>query len=136
MKKNLLALIISLQPLLSDAQIHLGLTIKEIKALHPKNVFKEFNGKESKEISSFMTYGTFYYIFDDLNNSKSTACTQTISNINLLNAQVKDYNKRYIIVSDNEWKAYTENGKKIEITLEYQEKYKIYVFQYFDASNR
>lgn len=55
---------------------------------------------------------------------------QIIDEIPYLNGQVEAYNKKYVIVSDTEWKAYLEGGGILKIKLEYNDEYEIYVFYY------
>jgi hypothetical protein len=43
---------------------------------------------------------------------------------------VEIYNKKYVIISENSWKAYLEGGGMLKINLEYNEKQKIYIFYY------
>lgn len=128
--KRLLFLIVVLIPILSNAQAHLGSTEKEIKELHPDKTFKiEYTDDGVKYISTFMYYGTFVYYFDN-ETGLTNSCMQIIEEMTALNGQVEAYNKKYVIVSKSQWRAYLEGGAIMEITLEYNEEHKLYVFNY------
>jgi hypothetical protein len=47
-----------------------------------------------------------------------------------LNAQVENYNKKYVIVSETSWKAYLDGGSIMRINLVYDEENKTYFFTY------
>jgi len=76
-----------------------------------------------------MIYGTFFYYLDK-ETGLSNFCIQVIDKMPYLNGQVETYNKKYVIVSDTEWKAYLEGGGLLKITLEYNDEYEVYVFSY------
>ena len=128
--KNLIFALILMFPLIGNAQAHLGSTEKEIRNLYPDKIFEVgYTDDGQKYISAFMIYGTFVYYFDK-ESGHSNLCIQVIDNMIYLNGQVEIYNKKYVIVSDTEWKAYLEGGGLLKIKLEYNAENKIYVFYY------
>jgi hypothetical protein len=128
--KKILFLIIILVPILSNAQAHLGSTEKEIRDLHSDKTFEiGYNNDGEKYISSFMYFGTFIYYFDK-DTKLSNYCIQIVDKINYLNGQVEAYNKKYVIISDSEWKAYLEGGNILKIKLTYNEEHNFYIFNY------
>ena len=129
MKKLLYFLIVFL-PIMNFAQAHLGTSEKEIRNLHSDKKFEiGYNNSGEKYISTFMYYGTFIYYFDK-ETGLSNYCVQIVNEMTYLNGQVEAYNKKYVIVSDTEWKAYLEGGSILKIKLSYNEEYKFYVFNY------
>ena len=76
-----------------------------------------------------MYFGTFVYYFDK-DTKLSNICIQIVDEMPYLNGQVESYNKKYVIVSDSEWKAYLEGGNILKINLSYNEEHKFYVFKY------
>lgn len=128
--KKLIFLLIVMLPLIGKAQAHLGSTEKDIRDLHSDKTFEVgYTDDGEKYISAFMYYGTFFYYFDK-ETGLSNFCMQVINEIPYLNGQVEAYNKKYVIVSDTEWKAYLEGGEIMKIKLDYNEEYKVYVFYY------
>ena len=128
--KKLIILLLVFLPLLSYSQEHLGHTEKEIREMHSDKTFDiGYTDDGEKYIGAFMNYGTFYYYFNK-ETELSYFCMQAVDKIHYLNAQVEAYNKKYIIVSDTEWKAYLEGGVLLKVELEYHEKIKLYVFNY------
>lgn len=117
-------------PILGKAQAHLGSTLTDIKALYPDKFFTiDYSTTGQKFASADMSYGTFYYYFDK-KTGLSNFCMQVPDNMPALNALVENYNKRYVIISETSWKAYLEGGGILNIKLVYDEKYKLYSFQY------
>ena len=130
--KNILLLFMLLTPLLGSAQAHLGSSEDEIREMHIENDFETgYTESGVKYISSFMIYGTFYYYFDAY-TELSDFCMQIVDEMPNLNRQVEEYNKKYVIVSDTEWKAYLAGGSVLNITLSYNEENEVYVFYYAD----
>lgn len=128
--KKLIFLLIVMLPLIGKAQAHLGYTEKDIRDLHSDKTFEVgYTDDGEKYISAFMYYGTFFYYFDK-ETGLSNFCMQVINEIPYLNGQVEAYNKKYVIVSDAEWKAYLEGGRILKIKLDYNEEVKVYVFYY------
>lgn len=128
--KRLMFLFIVFLPILSNAQAHLGSTEKEIRNLHSDKTFEVgYTDDGEKYISAFMYYGTFSYFFDK-ETGLSNFCMQVVTEMPYLNGQVEAYNKKYVIVSDSEWKAYLEGGAILKIKLTYDEEYEVYVFVY------
>lgn len=114
------------------AQAHLGATEKEIREFHDDKTFETgYSDNGEKYISTFMNYGTFFYYFDK-ETGYSNFCMQVIDELPYLNGQVEAYNKKYVIISDTEWKAYLEKGGILNIRLDYNEEHKVYVFYYSD----
>lgn len=128
--KNLIFILMLMLPLIGKAQAHLGSTEKEIRDLYPDKTFEVgFEDDGEKYINAFMKYGTFFYYFDK-ETGLSNFCMQVIKEVVYLNGQVEAYNKKYVIVSDSEWKAYLEGGGIMKIQYKYNEEYKVYVFYY------
>lgn len=128
--KKLIFLLIVMLPLIGKAQAHLGSTEKDIRDLYSDKTFEVgYTDDGEKYISAFMYYGTFIYYFDK-ETGLSNFCMQVINEIPYLNGQVEAYNKKYVIVSDTEWKAYLEGGGILKIKLDYNEEYKVYFFYY------
>jgi hypothetical protein len=128
--KRLMFLFIVFLPILSNAQAHLGSTEKEIRDLHSDKTFEVgYSDNGEKYICAFMIYGTFFYFFDK-ETRLSNFCIQAIDKMPYLNGQVEAYNKKYVIVSDTEWKAYLEGGGTMNIELKYNEEYEKYIFYY------
>jgi len=128
--KKLLFLLIVFLPILSNAQAHLGSTEKEIRDLHSDKTFEvAYSDNGEKYIYTFMNYGTFFYYFDK-ETGLSNFCMQAVDKMPYLNGQVEAYNKKYVIVSDTEWKAYLEGGGILKIKLSYDEELKVYIFYY------
>jgi len=128
--KRLMFLLIVFLPILSNAQAHLGSTEKEIRELHSDKTFEVgYSDDGEKYISAFMNYGTFWYYFDK-ETGLSNFCMQAVDKMSYLNGQVEAYNKKYVIVSDTEWKAYLEGGGVLKIKLSYNEEHKVYIFYY------
>jgi|SRR5690554_2344554 len=128
--KKLFFLLILMLPLVGKAQAHLGSTEEEIRELYSEKTFEVgYTAEGEKYISTFMFYGTFLYYFDK-ETGFSNFCMQVINEIPYLNGQVEAYNKKYVIVSDTEWKAYLEDGSILKIKLDYNEEYEVYVFYY------
>lgn len=129
--KKIFFLIIVIFPILSNAQAHIGSTEKEIKDLYLDKTFETgFTDGGEKYISTFMYYGTFVYYFDK-ETKLSNSCLQIIDEMINLNAQVEAYNKKYVIISDSEWKAYLDGGSILKIKLSYDKENKFYVFDYY-----
>lgn len=128
--KKLILLLIMILPIFNNAQAHLGISEKEIRDLHSDKTFKiGYTDDGQKYISSFMIFGTFVYYFDT-ETKLSNFCIQIVNEMPYLNGQVEAYNKKYVIVSDSEWKAYLEGGNILQINLSFDEEYKFYVFKY------
>lgn len=128
MKKIILGLIL-LFPLLGKAQAHLGVTLADIKELYPDKTFKiGYTDDGTKYALASMALGTFAYYFD--NEETTYKCIQYPNNMTALNTQVEIYNKKYVIISETSWKAYLERGGLMNINLEYDEEFNLYIFHY------
>lgn len=129
MKKLIFAFIVML-PFVGKAQAHLGVTLAELKAIHTDKVFTvKYTDDGQKYAYTDMYYGTFYYYFDK-ETGLSNFCMQIPDNMTALNAQVESYNKKYVILSETSWKAYLEGGGLMNINLQYNKEYDLYVFYY------
>lgn len=129
MKKFIIFFII-LSPFLSLSQAHLGSSLAQIKALHPKNTFEiDYTTNGIKYALTEMVLGTFIYYFDG-ETGLSNFCIQIPSNMTNLNTQVEIYNKKYVINSKTSWTAYLEGGGLMYIKLKYDGENKIYTFVY------
>lgn len=130
--KKLLLLLTVLLPMFCIAQAHLGSTENEIRNKYPNKTFEVgYSDDGEKYIKTFMVYGNFIYYFNK-ENGLSNFCMQIIDEMPYLNGQVEAYNKKYVIISDTEWKAYLEDGGILNIKLSYNEEYKVHVFSYTD----
>jgi hypothetical protein len=131
--KNFLIILIAITtlfPFIAKSQANLGTTLSEIKADNPGKTFTTDVTKEgTKYAYADMQLGVFYYYFDNTTNL-SYLCLQVPYNLKSLNTQVELYNKNYVTISENSWKAYLEGGGTLKINLEYHEKQKIYIFYY------
>lgn len=131
--KNFLIILISITtlfPFIAKSQANLGATLSEIKAYHPDKTFTTDITKDgTKYAYTEMPLGLFYYYFDNTTDL-SYLCVQLPFDMKSLNTQVEIYNKKYVIISENSWKAYLEGGGMLKINLEYNEKQKIYIFYY------
>jgi hypothetical protein len=128
--KKLIFILILVLPFLGKAQAHLGVTLASIKELYPDKKFKvwSYNGDSSRCASTDMSYGNFTYYFG--NDGLSFMCTLVPKSLTALNAQVENYNKKYVILSETSWKAYLEQGEIMKINLEYMKEQKENVFFY------
>lgn len=128
MKKLILALL--LFPVLGSAQAKIGKTLEEIKELYPNKTFEiDYANDGTKYASAEMDYGTFTYYFEK-NNGVAFRCIQIPTDLIALNAQVENYNSKYVILSESSWKAYLEGGFVMKINLEYDKEHNVYVFYY------
>lgn len=129
MKKILLS-IVFLLPFLGSAQAHLGISLTDLKELHNDKTFKiDYTTDGVKYASADMPLGEFTYYFSK-EDGLTFRCIQIPHNMTALNAQVENYNKKYVIVSETSWKAYLEGGGLMKINLVYDEEYKAYFFTY------
>ena len=111
------------------AQAHLGETIYGLNHRYPNEELKlEYmtDGVPYTTISHEM--GMYFYFFNS--NMKTKSCMQIPHSIQDLNAQVEIYNSKYVILSENKWKAYLEGGGIMNITLHYDEDLETYLFLY------
>jgi hypothetical protein len=132
--KTLIIAIVILLPFLSNGQAHLGSTFSDIKGRYPGKEFSIKLADDGTKIASAdMTFGTFYYVFNQ-ETGLTVMCLQVPDDMKALNTQVEIYNKKYVIVSDRSWKAYLEGGGIMKIDLEYDEDLKSYLFLYTDLS--
>lgn len=129
MKKIIFAFILLL-PLFGKAQAHLGATLAQLRAYETDNVFTiDYSSKGQKFVKTDFVYGTFYYYFDN-ETGLTNFCFQLPKNMAALNAQVESYNKKYVILSENSWRAYLEKDGKMTINLIYDKEYDVYSFIY------
>lgn len=111
MKKTLLTILFGITSLVIFGQARLGSTATEIKT--------EF-WESSYNLKSGYTDDYDYYITITTDNATVTyffnsdkVCTLTAiipDNQGALNFYVELYNKKYVIVSNTEWKMYSNNG--------------------------
>lgn len=128
--KTLIVILIALIPFFGKSQAHLGSTLSEIKTIYPDKIFTtNYTTDGTKYASVDMPLGTFFYYFDN-ETGQSYLCIQVPYDMKSLNNQVEIYNRKYVIVSENSWKAYLEGGGMLKIDLEYKEAQKLYVFYY------
>lgn len=131
MKKILVAFAL-LMPLVAKTQAHIGVSLSGLKDLYPEKEIVTEHTNEGEMFSIIeQPLGLFFYIFDK-ETSVTRYCFQIPYSMEDLNTLVKFYNKKYVALSDEKWVAYLEGGGKMNITLEYDEKMKSYVFTYTD----
>lgn len=129
MKKVFFALILAF-PLFANAQAHLGETLSGLKSRYPDKYFKiEYASNGTKYTTAEQPFGTFVYYFDK-ETGLTSFCMQIPKSMTALNAQVEIYNKKYVILSENKWKAYLEGGGILNINLYYEDDIESYVFLY------
>lgn len=115
----------------SFAQAHIGSTASEIKSFHPGVAFQtDYAEDGTKYMFAEMPLGIFFYYFNSYGVSEY--CIQVPYTMGDLNLQVEIYNGKYVILSDNSWKAYLEGGGTMNIELTYWEEQELYVFFYFN----
>ncbi len=91
------------------SQARIGFTDKEIRKEFPKGKFKSGIDKDGdKYLSVELSTMTVIYYFNSDDRCSLTAAIP--DDQGSLNAMVEDYNKKYVIVSDKEWKMYNDNG--------------------------
>lgn len=132
--KNFIFISMFMLPFFVSAQAHLGVSISEIKAMHPENTWKtSYANDGTKYISTDMPLGYFAYFID---NSKglTNLCMQIPFNMVCLNTQIEIYNKKYVITSKTSWNAYLEGGTIMKISLDYNEDDETYCFYYSSAN--
>jgi len=111
MKKALLTILISLTGIVVFGQVRLGSSIEEVKS--------EFWRSELNPTEGYDSDGDYYitvefekaivqYFFreDEICN----LAFLTPKSQGALNFYVELYNKQFVIISDTEWKMYSENG--------------------------
>lgn len=129
MKKIFFAFILAF-PLFANAQAHLGETLSGLKARYPDKYFKiEYANDGTKYTTAEQPLGTFVYYFDK-ETELTSFCIQIPKSMTALNAQVEIYNKKYVIISENKWKAYLEGGGILNINLSYDDDLESYIFFY------
>jgi hypothetical protein len=93
-----------------NGQIRLNSNKSEIKSefFESKYSLEEMNIDGIDAISIFTDRANILYMFNSNNVCKiSILVPHTQGDLNYF---VESYNNRYVILSDNEWKMYTENG--------------------------
>lgn len=115
--KRLFILAFSLLTLSAHSQARLGSTIGEIYSEFKDDGITIGNTDEGDKYA-FMVLGNYlvtYFFFD-----KSPTCNATFiepKTQGSLNSLVEIYNKQYVIVDNNTWKMYSQNGNVANITL-------------------
>lgn len=98
--KKIIFTLLTMLPMLGNAQAHLGSSLIVIKALYPDKIFKvDYTTSGQKYASAEMNFGTFTYYFDK-ETGLSNFCIQIPDNMTALNTQVEIYNKKYVIISE------------------------------------
>lgn len=105
-------------PLASHAQCRLGSTAAEIVAEFWQENFTTgqittpWYQEDGSVVRNYITFKnediTCAYYLDQDNICK--ACMVIPQTQGMLNSMVERYNKQYVIISDEEWKAYSQNG--------------------------
>jgi hypothetical protein len=130
--KHFFILVFFFAPLFSNAQAHLGSTLSDLKSKYPEKTFKMFSTDDgSKYTIARQAYGDFVYYFDT-ETRLTNLCIQIPHSMAGLNTQIEIYNIKYVIISDTKWKAYFEEGGKINIELVYDKDFKKRIFTYIN----
>jgi len=133
--KALVGILITVLPLVSFGQAHLGSTLSEIESMHPGKKFQISTTDEGIRYAyASMPLGTFYYVFSSESNV-SELCMQFPDDLGALNTQIEIYNNKYVIESDTSWKAYLEGGGIMKINVSYDEELESYVFIYIESQD-
>ena len=113
-----------------NAQIQLGRTENEIKAIYPQRTWRvSYDSKQTRYIYADFEYGLFSYYFDKT-TGRCNLCAQ-IPHTNLtMNVQIQIYNDKYVVTSKTSWTAYLDNGSIVLISLIYDEDTKTSFFRY------
>ena len=128
--KKMILVLISIVPILGNAQAHLGESLSGLQERYPDKTFKiEYAKDGTKYALVDQPLGTFAYYFDQ-ETDLTYMCIQIPDNLQALNTQVEIYNKKYVIVSESSWKAYLEGGGIMKINLTYNQEHGTYWFLY------
>ncbi len=110
------------------AQSRIGFTLEEIKKEFYANTITVKTGDDgNKYATMLLDYSIFAYYFDS--HGICLYCIQIPNDVNSTNAIVESYNKKYVVVDDNNWKSYV-NGGIVYIKLRYQKSFEGYAFWY------
>lgn len=132
MKKILLTIALFVLPLITFAQARVNFTEQQIKQeFRNKNIKTDY----TKDGIKYLYTGdenvyTFYYIN---NEGICYSCMMVPQTRGILNWLVEDYNGKYVIVSDTEWKYYSENGIMYITLTEVEDRP---VFLYYTIDNK
>ena len=120
MKQTPAILIFTLFSLFSYSQSRIGFSKTEIKSEFSHYDYTSGitdDGTEYLQIKAVQSYNIYY--FNDYGFCYAVAIFPRTQGD--LNSFVQDYNSKYVIVSDSEWKAYVNKGGILSIKLFYDE---------------
>jgi hypothetical protein len=109
MKKFLITLFLILSGLVGYSQSRMGFSESEIRKEFSESKFEVgYTDSRIKYISTLFDRLYVVYFFNNNNICYMTSATPTDGG--MVNFLVENYNKKYVIVDDRNWKSYTENG--------------------------
>jgi hypothetical protein len=127
MKKVLLLTISLIFSLTTFSQARLGYTEKSIREEFPNYTFTTGYTDDGLKYISTEDFDEATVLYYFTNENKCYGCIIIPYNTGKLNYYVEQYNKKYVIISETEWKAYTENGiMTIKLTFEGKPGFMIY----------
>lgn len=100
----------------SFSQSRLGYTESQIRSEFSEQYFTTAYTEKGVKYIHFTNERFLAMYFFDKDNV-CFLCSATPLNGGVLNYMVESYNKKYVIVSDTQWKYYTDNGLIIYIEL-------------------
>ena len=128
MKKFLISLFLLIPPVLKS-QAHIGASFSELRGKFPDKKFEiSYTDEGTKYTSAEQPLGLFIYYLNDANIT--IGCIQIPWSLESMSAQIEIYNKKYVILSENSWRAYLEGGSTMNIKLEYNRESEVYIFYY------
>ena len=117
-------------PIVSSAQAHLGESYTGLKNRYPDLTFEVQTTTDGTVYTTAQQLlGIFIYYFDS-ETGLTNLCVQIPDDLQALKTQVEIYNKKYVIISENSWKAYLDGGNTMNINLMYNDEYETYLFYY------
>lgn len=121
MKHLFTILFFSLFVISANAQARIGWTEQEIKNEFSDNTFTSgFANNEVYYIQTRFIHSDIIYYFNDDNLCYGVVIFP-ITELDI-NYYVQNYNSKYVIISDKEWKQYFDNGNIMTINLFYEPK--------------
>jgi hypothetical protein len=115
--KRLFIIVLSLFTLSANSQARLGSTIGDIYSEFKDDGITVGTTDDGDKYAAMLlgNYLVTYFFFD-----KSQTCNATFiepKTQGSLNSLVEIYNKQYVIVNNNSWRMYSQNGNVANITL-------------------
>jgi len=130
MKHFLLSIALLAILITGTSQARLGYSEKEIrKELYGVELEVSNSDDETYTLGFESAYGAFFYIMDT-NTKICEFCMYVMNSQGSVNAMVESFNGKYVILSDTEWRAYTDAGGMVDIALQYNYEHGLYAFIY------